>query len=176
MSYLICLPLDKTYKIKMYIEDRLFSEVSGETFYSVAMTEEEYSLFSDFKESLFSERKEKRVKLSNIESHRGLGRSLALGGFGGAVGGYLGKREADKLDRQGKSDEEIIEGASEKGGKIGAIAGALQNGAISAAANRSLGMGLVGAASGAVGGGLGGYLGARKNTKKRLSERRRLRE
>lgn len=32
----------------MYIEDKLFSETSGERYYSVAMTEEEYDLFSEF--------------------------------------------------------------------------------------------------------------------------------
>ena len=34
----------------MYIEDRLFSEVSGERYYSVTMSEEELSLFSEFLE------------------------------------------------------------------------------------------------------------------------------
>lgn len=35
----------------MYIEDRLFSETSGEVkYYSVAMTEEEYELYSEFLE------------------------------------------------------------------------------------------------------------------------------
>jgi hypothetical protein len=34
----------------MYIEDRLFSETSDEVLYSVAMTEEEYDLYSDFLE------------------------------------------------------------------------------------------------------------------------------
>jgi len=32
----------------MYIEDKLFSETSGERYYSVTMTEEEYSLYSEF--------------------------------------------------------------------------------------------------------------------------------
>ena len=32
----------------MYIEDRLFSETSDEVLYSVAMTEDEYDLFSEF--------------------------------------------------------------------------------------------------------------------------------
>ena len=34
----------------MYIEDKLFSEVSGERYYNVTMTEEEYSLYSEFLE------------------------------------------------------------------------------------------------------------------------------
>lgn len=34
----------------MYIEDRLFSETSDEVLYSVTMTEEEYSLYSEFLE------------------------------------------------------------------------------------------------------------------------------
>ena len=38
------------------------------------------------------EKKERRIKLSDIESHRGLGRSFLLGSLQGAVGGYAGKK------------------------------------------------------------------------------------
>lgn len=92
------------------------------------------------------EKKEKRIKLSDIESHRGLGRSLLLGGLQGAVGGYAGKNEADKADEEGASDSEIIRRAGKKGLKIGAATGAL-----------------------------GGHLGAKKNARTR-TERRRLME
>lgn len=39
------------------------------------------------------EKKEKRIKLSDIKSHRGLGRSFLLGGFQGALGGHLGAKK-----------------------------------------------------------------------------------
>lgn len=135
------------------------------------------------------EKKEKRIKLSDIESHRGLGRSLLLGGFQGAVGGYAGKNEADKADEEGASDSEIIRRAGKKGLKIGAATGA-GLGAISylpyaAAASSHIG-GAKGIATGlgtlagstmlsAGAGALGGHLGAKKNARTR-TERRRLME
>lgn len=135
------------------------------------------------------EKKEKRIKLSDIESHRGLGRSLLLGGFQGAVGGYAGKNEADKADEEGASDSEIIRRAGKKGLKIGAATGA-GLGAISylpyaAAASSHIG-GAKGVAAGlgtlaggtmlgAGTGALGGHLGAKKNARTR-TERRRLME
>ena len=47
----------------MYIEDRLFSEISGEVkYYSVAMTEEEYSLYSEFIEKTFNSKAQKILR------------------------------------------------------------------------------------------------------------------
>lgn len=109
------------------------------------------------------EKKEKRIKLSDIESHRGLGRSLLLGGLQGAVGGYAGKNEADKADEEGASDSEIIRRAGKKGLKIGAATGA------------GLGTLAGGTMLGAGTGALGGHLGAKKNARTR-TERRRLME
>lgn len=131
------------------------------------------------------EKKGKRIKLSDIESHRGLGRSFLLGGFQGAVGGYAGKKEADKADEEGASDSEIIRRAGKKGLKIGAATGA-GLGAISylpyaAAASSPIGgakgiaAGLGTLAGGTMLGALGGHLGAKKNARTR-TERRRLME
>lgn len=131
------------------------------------------------------EKKEKRIKLSDIQSHRGLGRSLFLGGLHGAVGGLAGKNEADVADEEGASDAEIIRRASKKGAKVGGAVGAGTGAAFSiphiiAAGSHggvkgaALGVGsaagltAVGAAQGA----LGGYLGANKNARKRTEKRR----
>lgn len=133
------------------------------------------------------EKKEKRIKLSDIESHRGLGRSLLLGGLQGAVGGYAGKNEADKADEEGASDSEIIRRAGKKGLKIGAATGA-GLGAISylpyaSLASSCAGGGAKGIAAG-IGtlaggtmlssgvGALGGHLGAKKNARTRTEKRR----
>ncbi len=134
------------------------------------------------------EKKEKRIKLSDIESHRGLGRSLLLGGFQGAVGGYAGKNEAEKADEEGASDSEIIRRAGKKGLKVGAATGA-GIGALSylpyaAAASHIGGAKGIAAGLGTLAGGtmlgsgagaLGGHLGAKKNARTR-TERRRLME
>ena len=89
-----------------------------------------------------SEKKEDKVLLEDVDSHRGLGRSLVFGGTPGAVGGYVGKKHADKLDREGKSDEEIKNETTKKAAKTGALTG-----------------------------GLGAGLGANKNTRVRLEKR-----
>lgn len=135
------------------------------------------------------EKKEKRIKLSDIESHRGLGRSLLLGGLQGAIGGYAGKNEADKADEEGASDSEIIRRAGKKGLKIGAATGA-GLGAISylpyavtasshtgGAKGIATGLGALagGTMLGAGTGALGGHFGAKKNARTR-TERRRLME
>lgn len=143
---------------------------------------------------LYSEKEEKRVKrikLSEINSHRGLGRSLLLGGgvVPGSVAGYVGKKAAEEADEQGLSDHEIKKAASTKGAKAGAllggtvgVAGGLKNAALSQRIAKHLGVkrgagtalaGAVGAGlSGAAVGALGGYLGAEKNTRTRLKKRR----
>lgn len=135
------------------------------------------------------EKKEKRIKLSDIESHRGLGRSFLLGGFQGAVGGYAGKNEADKADEEGASDSEIIRRAGKKGLKIGAATGAglgaisylpyaaVASSHIGGAKGIAAGLGTLagGTMLGAGAGALGGHLGAKKNARTR-TERRRLME
>jgi len=46
----------------MYIEDKLFSEMSGERYYSVTITEEEYSLYSEFLEKIFNSKAQKILR------------------------------------------------------------------------------------------------------------------
>ncbi len=162
----------------MYIEDRLFSESTEQVLFSVLLNEDEYQLFSDFQEYLFSENHKKRNgknhkrngKLNVHDSHVGLGRAVLAAPFdggGGLVGGYFGKKAADEADEEGYDDDQILARARDKGLKAGAITGAA-SGALTA-----LGTGCpisipVGAALGA----LGGRNAASVNTKARLRKRR----
>lgn len=127
------------------------------------------------------EKKKRKIKLSDIDSHRGLGRSLILGGPHGAFGGFAGKKAAEVADEEGLSDVEIRKAAGKRGALVGAGLGALAAGTNVAIQNNmikrmggKLGTGykvvvpLAAAASGA----LGGYLGADKNTKTRLKKRK----
>ncbi len=126
-------------------------------------------------------KKEKKTALRDIESHRGYGRSflLSFGRPSALAGTYVGSRRADELDRQGKSDREIIRGASSRAALVGSGLGAgLGAGAAALyAAKRGLRLGEASrgiASSAAIGGalaGLGSYYGARKNTKERLNQR-----
>lgn len=137
------------------------------------------------------ESKKKRIKLSEINSHRGLGRSILLGGgiMPGAIAGYVGKKAAEEADEQGLSDWEIKKAATNKGAKAGALLGGglglatgLSSSAAVARATKELGIkggtatalagGLGAGLSGAAIGALGGYLGAEKNTRTRLKKRR----
>lgn len=161
------------------------------------MDEETLSLFSDFCEEfgvrLYSKdedeeddekgkkRKKKKVYLEDVNSHRGLGRSIILGAaIPGAVGGFVGKKKADEADREGKSDREIKEIAGKTGAKTGALVGGalgLANTLSGAAKSpkgyvgRSIAYGLASTAGLGGFGALGGYLGARKNTSRRLEKR-----
>lgn len=158
--------------------------------------------FSDSDEKKDSEKKtERKHYLDEGESrHRGMGRAAISAGLLGNIGwesghnqainsgiaaasalagGYAGKKKAEKLDREGKSDEEILKGASRHGALVGGASGA-GLGTIVGAINSHRGgknwkqvlgdaafTGGIKGASGAV----GGYLGARKNTKVRLQDR-----
>ena len=125
---------------------------------------------------------EERTKLKDIQSHRGLGRSYVLGGEVGAIGGYVGKRAANKADEKGKSDAEIMNAAksaaTKTGGALGAV-GSLTVGSLAAKRLKTAGIngGKVGAvaagitALGTVGGALSSRLGAKKNTEVRLQKR-----
>ena len=93
---------------------KIFSDMyDEERLYSVLMSEEEMYLFSEAKRNL-----------EDYESHRGLGRSYLLGGIGGMVGGYAGKKEAEKLSREGVSDRDIVTKSRNKAGHVGAAVGA----------------------------------------------------
>lgn len=146
----------------------------------------------------FAEKEGHKVKLSKVQSHRGLFRSNLVGSVPGLVGGYKGKKYADELDKQGLSDEEILEGSKKKAAKVGGRVGAVLGGVGGAAYGTAAGIGLgktiggkkgaalgaalgagitgVGAASGAGFGALGARLGAGKNTKTRLKKRKELEE
>ena len=156
-------------------EERLFSADS-------IITEEEYL-------KLYSE----RTKLEDIQSHRGLGRSLVFGGVPGAIGGYVGKSAANKADEEGKSDKEIMKAAKSsatKAGLIGAGVGTAVNaknlkeshraltelgtkalGNRSKAAKISAGAHVAGTAIGAAITAGAARWGAKKNTEKRLAKR-----
>lgn len=127
------------------------------------------------------EKKEKRTALRDIESRRGYGRSflLSAGRPSALVGTYVGSRRADELDRQGKSDREIIRGAGDRAALVGAGLGTGLGAGTAAfyASKRGLRFGEASrgiASAAAIGGalaGLGSYFGARKNTNERLKQR-----
>lgn len=126
-------------------------------------------------------KKEKRTALRDIESRRGYGRSflLSAGRPSALVGTYVGSRRADELDRQGKSDREILRGASDRAALVGSGLGAGLGAGTAAlyATKRGLRFGEAArgiASTAAIGGalaGLGSYFGAKKNTKERLNQR-----
>lgn len=117
----------------------------------------------------FSEGEKRKIRLEDIQSHRGRGRAAVLGAIvPGMVGGYIGKKKAEDLDDEGKSDAEILRGSR----KTGAIAGAATGAALGLGVGRSVGSGLFGVATGA----LGGYLGSDKNTRTRLKKRKEMEE
>lgn len=126
-------------------------------------------------------KKEKRTALRDIESRRGYGRSLllSLGRPSALVGTYVGSRRADELDRQGKSDREIIRGAGDRAALVGGLAGTGLGAALGAYRANKRGL-RIGEASKVIGthalaggalAGLGSYFGARKNTDERLKQR-----
>jgi len=128
----------------------------------------------------YSEPERGGVRLEDIKSHRGLGRSL-IGGLPGVLGGYAGKKAANKADAEGKSDEEIKKIATKKAARRGAAIGSafgLANAAIdgyvlkkAGAGGRKIATRAVRNIAGAVGlSALGAGLGAKKNTKERLKK------
>ena len=119
----------------MYIRRKVFStyideETGEEKLFSVneIISEDEYveRLYAE----TAKEEKKKKIGLSPlIDSHRGLGRSLLIGGLPGAISAHAGKRAANKADEEGKSDGEIIREASKAGRRRGMKIGALEAGA-----------------------------------------------
>ena len=115
----------------MYISDRLFSEYSGETLYSVSMTEDEYDLYSDFKERLYSleskllwglapgsyQAKEagKFAYGSNSEEYDKKRAGLALKGLLTPVTATVINQKAKKMAEEGKSKQEIRDYIENKG-------------------------------------------------------------
>ena len=179
----------------MYIKRKLYSTYTdggGEErlFSTTEFVDEDQYL----NEVIYS--KNNRTRLEDIDSNRGRGRSAVIGLLApGMIGGYMGKKEAEKADNEGLEDREIIKRAERKGGKSGAIAGAAcsvplaltsiygadklarfakRNGvkvSRPAAIAGTLGKSAM-LTAGAMGlGYLGGKLGARKNTRTRLEKR-----
>ena len=112
-----------------------------------------------------------RTRLSDIGSHKGIGRTAVLSGFnpGTMAAGFVGKKAANDADRQGLSDNEIRDKATTSAAAYGAAAGLgtkLIRNARKGKANTAKGM----IASTAIGAGAA-YLGAKKNTDKRLNKR-----
>lgn len=113
----------------------------------------------------------KKKSLRDVESNKGLKRAILTSGItggGSLVGGYLGKEAANQADDEGKTDEQIIRAAKDKGLKTGALTGAAV-GTLGALHSTK------GAAGGIVLGGALGALGGRNaagvNTKDRLRKR-----
>ena len=151
----------------------------------------------EYAQKEFSKKKKRyrdRERLEDLDSHRGLGRAAAVGLLTNNLpatlaGGYLGKKKAEELDDEGKSDVEIKRGAGKHAAKWGAGIGAVTGAAGGAAAAGLLngayrGMGIPlrlspaalatsGAVGGALWGGTGAYLGARKNAEDRIEKRNR---
>lgn len=119
-------------------------------------------LFSDSEES----GKGHKTKLSEHVSARGIGRSALIGNIGGALGTGVGYYAANRADKKGKSDKEIVRDATLAGALTGGITQPFIRAAIHSknpfSRRALLSMGL---------GAAGGALGARKNTKTRLNKR-----
>lgn len=141
--------------------------------------------FSDgyeYAQKIYSEEKKKRkVRLDEVESHRGLGRAAVIGALtqGGAlpaaIGGYVGKKYADELDEAGASDKEIITKSGRRAALAGgAISGTLGAIATAAARPKDVKRVMTIAGIGTLGSALGAAAGARKNSRERLKKRRNL--
>ena len=142
----------------------LYDESNGEEkLFSVNETLLEGYEFVDEKE--FSE----KVNLEDVESHRGLKRAIITAPItagGSLIGGYLSKRAADKLDKEGASDEKIIRGARKRGLEAGAISGAVVGGVASIKGKSALPLVVLPAL-----GALGGSSAAGVNVRDRIAKR-----
>lgn len=152
----------------MYIRRKVYSLLQDENGEERYFSTTDFELTDGAKERYYSEKKKKKNKISldKVDSHRGLGRSLLIGGVPGALGAYTGKSAANKADKEGKSDEEIVEAASKRGRKAGAILA----GAVGAAGAAPQLIKVYGGKKGALGA-AAGHFGAKKNAKERLKKR-----
>ncbi len=121
----------------------------------------------------FSDKGKDRPALSTVNSHRGLGRSLVLGGLFGAGGGLAGKMKADDLDAKGMTDEAIVRRSSKHAAKVGGVTGAVRGAAYGALASGPVAI-IPGAVAGGILSGAGAYLGAKKNAQTRIKKRKEL--
>lgn len=106
----------------------------------------------------------------------GYAKSALFHGISSAAGGYLGKKAAEKADRDGKTDGEIKNIALTSGALAGGTLGGLTGLAISAASNkkfnpantsRMISTAGLGATFGGITSGASAYRNARKKIKKR---------
>ena len=156
----------------MIVKRKLYSVIDEEGnlgYYLYNESTGEEKLFSVVEEQReFGEKKGKKVNLEEVESHKGLKRAIITAiptGGGSLSGGYLSKSEADKLDKEGASDEEIIRKAKKHGLKVGAITGTAVGGLTSIYSKNTLP--LIAIPLGA----LGGRNAAGVNVKDRLAKR-----
>ena len=164
----------------MYIRRKVFSLLQDETGEERYFSTTDFEISGDAEERIFSKKNKKkreRVDLEDVESHRGLGRSLLIGGLPGAVGAYTGKDAANKAAKEGKSDEEVVKAASKRGRNVGAALGAA--GTLAAIPSlkylpkkKAIALGALAAAGNVGAGALAGHLGAKKNTEDRLKKSR----
>lgn len=171
----------------MYIRRKVFSLLHDETGEERYFSTTEINL-EDAEERIFSVNEE--VSLEDVKSHKGLKRALAAGlltldAGGGLIGGYAGKKAANKADKEGKSDEEILKEARKTGRNVAAGTGVGLSALLAGRRLKNLDKlgsvelngkkkaALIGA-SALIGGGfsaLGGRNAASVNTKDRLAKR-----
>ena len=167
------------YKVKRFSEggglyETLYSENEVNNIIEAAYSEgyeEAYRNFSD--EESRKETAAKRKGESLQDSHRGLGRSLILGGASGAIGAYMTKEKVDEDYDEGYDEDEIKSRAGKRGAKYGAALGAglatlTNSGALIRGNSKTRAMALGGVAGMTGLGALGGHLGARKNAKEEI--------
>ena len=154
----------------MYIRRKVFSLMTDEMGEDRYFSTTDYAYFSEKEEN-----KQKKISLDKIESTKGFDLYPETKSI------YKSIEVANKLDKQGKSDKEIIKGAS----KRGALSGGVYNGAVVGAAltpatlklliegekRLAAGVAIGGTATGAALGALRGYKGAKKNIEARLERR-----
>ena len=74
----------------MYIRRKVYSLLQDENGEERYFSTTDFELTDGAKERYYSEKKKKKNKISldKVDSHRGLGRSLLIGGVPGALGAY----------------------------------------------------------------------------------------
>lgn len=159
----------------MYVRRKVFSIITDEMGEEKLFSVNETVLVNKADEKLFSKKEDevksshKKVNLEDVESNKGLKRAIITAvptGGGALVGGYLSKRAADKLDKEGASDEKILKGARKRGLEAGALSGAVVGGLASIHSKSTLPLVVLPAL-----GALGGRNAAGVNVKDRLAKR-----
>ena len=161
----------------MYIRRKVFSLMTDEMGEDRYFSTTDYAYFSEKEEN---KQKKRKISLDKIESDKGFDFYPETKSI------YKSIEVANKLDKQGKSDKEIVKGAA----KRGALSGGVYNGAVVGAAltpatlklliegekRLAAGVAIGGTATGAALGALRGYKGAKKNIEARLKRRNELKK